>query len=180
MQEVTIHDKTFEVLIAANDIQQRVAQIAADINENYAEKKPLFLGVLNGAFLFAADLFKNISVPCEISFIRVSSYQGTQSSGKVKSLIGLNMDINNRHIIVIEDIVDTGDTMQYLLAELAQKNPASVKLATMVFKPEALKHPLQPDFIGFTVPPDFLVGYGLDYDGLGRNLNDIFILKNNA
>ena len=180
MQEVTIHDKTFEVLIAANDIQQRVAQIAADINENYAEKKPLFLGVLNGAFLFAADLFKNISVPCEISFIRVSSYQGTQSSGKVKSLIGLNMDINNRHIIVIEDIVDTGDTMQYLLAELAQKNPASVKLATMVFKPEALKHPLQPDFIGFTVPTDFLVGYGLDYDGLGRNLNDIFILKNNA
>jgi hypoxanthine phosphoribosyltransferase len=97
----------------------------------------------------------------------------------VKNLIGLNMDISNRHIIVIEDIVDTGDTMQYLLAELALKNPASVKLATMVFKPEALNHPLTPDYVGFTVPPKFLVGYGLDYDGLGRNLNDIFILKNN-
>jgi hypoxanthine phosphoribosyltransferase len=164
MHEVTIHDKTFEILIPANEIQKRVAEIAAHINENYADKKPLFLGVLNGAFLFAADLFKNITAPCEISFIRVSSYQGTQSSGVVKNLIGLNMDISNRHIIVIEDIVDTGDTMQYLLAELALKNPASVKLATMVFKPEALNHPLTPDYVGFTVPPKFLVGYGLDYD----------------
>lgn len=177
MQEVTIHDKTFKILIDAEKIQARVHQIAMQINTEYAGRTPLFLGVLNGAFLFAADLFKGITLECEISFIRVSSYSGTASTGQVKSLIGVNMDISNRDIIIIEDIVDTGDTMEYLLKELKEKNPASIKLATMVFKPAALKHDLKPDYVGFEVPPDFLVGYGLDYDGLGRNLNDIYILK---
>ncbi|MEO8149806.1 MAG: hypoxanthine phosphoribosyltransferase [Bacteroidia bacterium] len=177
MQEVTIHDKTFRKLIDAEKLQERVHEIAMQINKEYHGRKPLFLGVLNGAFLFAADLFKGISLECEISFIRVSSYDGTSSSGVVKNLIGLNMDITNRDIIIVEDIVDTGDTMEYLLKELKDKNPASVKLATMVFKPAALKHDLKPDYVGFEVPPDFLVGYGLDYDGLGRNLNDIYTLK---
>lgn len=177
MQEVTLHDKTFRILIDAEKIQARVHDIAMQINAEYHGRTPLFLGVLNGAFLFAADLFKGITLTCEISFIRVSSYSGTSSTGQVKNLMGVNMDIANRDIIVIEDIVDTGDTMEYLLKELEIRKPASIKIATMVFKPTALKHDFKPDYVGFEVPPDFLVGYGLDYDGLGRNLNDIYILK---
>lgn len=177
MQEVTIHDKTFKKLIDASEIQQRINEIAIQINNEYKNRTPLFLGVLNGAFLFAADLFKSIELMCEISFIRVSSYQGTSSTGSVKNLIGLNMNITGRDIIIIEDIVDTGDTMKYLMNELKANNPASIKLATLVFKPDALKHNLVPDFVGFEVPPDFLVGFGLDYDGLGRNLNSIYTLK---
>lgn len=177
MNEVKIHDKTFRILIDARKIQDRVKQIASEINAEYNGKRVLFLGVMNGSFLFAADLFKNINLECEISFIRVSSYSGLESSGKMKSVVGLNTDIKDRHVVIIEDIVDTGDTMKYLLEELNSKQPATVKIATMVFKPEALKHPLKPDYVGFEVPPEFLVGYGLDYDGLGRNLNDIYILK---
>lgn len=177
MQEVIIHDKTFRVLIEADKIQQRVKEIGTQINSEYKGKCVLFLGVMNGAFLFAADLFKSIDLECEISFIRVSSYSGTESTGAMKNVLGLNSNIEGRDVIIIEDIVDTGDTMKYLMHELNSKNPASLKLATMVFKPAALKHPLKPDYVGFEVPPDFLVGYGLDYDQLGRNLNDIYILK---
>ena len=177
MQEVIIHDKTFRVLIEADKIQQRVKEIGTQINSEYKGKRVLFLGVMNGAFLFAADLFKSIDLECEISFIRVSSYSGTESTGAMKNVLGLNSNIEGRDVIIIEDIVDTGDTMKYLMHELNSKNPASLKLATMVFKPAALKHPLKPDYVGFEVPPDFLVGYGLDYDQLGRNLNDIYILK---
>src|SRR6185436_9171764 len=130
-----------------------------------------------GAFLFMADLFKNVNLECEISFIKVSSYSGTASSGNVKNLIGLNENISGRDIIVVEDIVDTGDTMKYLLDELKKQNPSSVKLATILFKPEALKQDVKPDYVGFKIPPAFVVGYGLDYDGLGRNLNDIYVLK---
>ena len=175
--EVKIHDKHFVELIAAGKIQERIAEIAININDAYKGKKPIFLGVLNGAFLFAADLFKKINTDCEISFIRVSSYSGTQSTGQMKNIVGINMDLKDRHVIIIEDIVDTGDTMRYLFEELKKHHCASVKLATLVFKPAALKHPLTPDYVGFEVPPDFLVGYGLDYDGLGRNLNSIYVLK---
>lgn len=164
-------------MLPAEEIQSRVKTIASEINAQYEGKQPLFLGVLNGAFLFMADLFKNINLLCEISFIKVSSYSGTASSGQVKNLIGLNENITGRHIIVVEDIVDTGDTMKYLLDELKSKNPASVKLATILFKPEALRQDVKPDYVGFEIPPAFVVGYGLDYDGLGRNLNDIYVLK---
>jgi hypoxanthine phosphoribosyltransferase len=175
-QKVKIRDKEFRVLIDADRIRQRVEEIALQINADYKGKSPLFLGVLNGAFLFAADLFKKIDLTCELSFIRVSSYQGTASTGQVKNLIGLNENITDRDVIIIEDIVDTGDTMLYLFEELKRQKPASVKLATAVFKPAALRHPITPDYVGFEVPPAFLVGYGLDYDGLGRNLNDIYVL----
>lgn len=175
--EVKIHDKNFVELIPASKIQDRISEIASDLNRQYGGMKPLFLGVLNGAFLFAADLFKQINTDCEISFIRVSSYSGTESTGLMKNIVGINMDLKGRHVIVVEDIVDTGDTMKYLFEELRKHQCASIKLAALVFKPAALRHALTPDFVGFEVPPDFLVGYGLDYDGLGRNLNSIYVLK---
>ena len=164
-------------MIAADKIQLRVLSIAEKINKDYQGKTPLFLGVLNGAFLFMADLFKGINLECEISFIRVSSYSGTSSTGQLKNIIGLNDNISGRDIIVVEDIVDTGDTMKYLLDELQKSNPASVRLATILFKPAALKQNVKPDYVGFEIPLAFVVGYGLDYDGLGRNLNDIYVLK---
>ncbi len=177
MDTIKLKDKEFVVMIQAEEIQSRVKAIANEINLQYKGKQPLFLGVLNGAFLFMADLFKNINLLCEISFIRVASYSGTSSTGEVKNLIGLKEDIAGRHVIVVEDIVDTGDTMKYLLDELKKQNPASVKLATILFKPAALKQDVKPDYVGFEIPPAFVVGYGLDYDGLGRNFNDIYVLK---
>lgn len=178
MKSIKIIDKEFQVLISANEIEQRVKSIAGKINCDYKGKKPLFLGVLNGAFLFMADLFKSISLECEISFIRVSSYAGTESSGTVKNVIGLNEKITGRDVIIVEDIVDTGDTAKYLFDELKKHNPSSVKLATFLFKPKALKQNIQPpDYTGFEIEPEFVVGYGLDYDGFGRNLNDIYVLK---
>lgn len=176
MQNVKLHDKTFKLLINDADIQLRVTEIAQKINQEYHNRVPLFLGVLNGSFLFAADLFKSLNIACEISFIKVSSYEGISSTGHVKSLVGLNVDISNRDVIIIEDIVDTGDTMNYLLSELNLNKPTSIKIATMIFKPAALKHDISPDYVGFELPPDFIVGYGLDYDGLGRNLKDIYTL----
>lgn len=177
MDSVKIKEKEFVLMISAEKIQSRVKDIASQINTQYHGRQPLFLGVLNGAFLFMADLFKNINLQCEISFIKVTSYSGTSSSGQVKNLIGLNENLSGRHIIVVEDIVDTGDTMKYLLDELKKQNPASVKLATILFKPEALRQDVKPDYVGFEIPSAFVVGYGLDYDGFGRNLNDIYVLK---
>lgn len=136
----------------------------------------MFVAVLNGAFLFAADLLKHVSCECEITFVRVSSYAGTQSTGQVRNLIGLNENIEGRTIIIIEDIVDTGDTAMYLFNELKKQQPAEIKIASLLLKPNALKHDLKVDYTGFEVPNDFLVGFGLDYDGIGRNLNDIYTL----
>lgn len=164
-------------MISSEKIMQRVGEIAEQINHDYSGKSPLFLGVLNGAFLFTADLFKKITLTCELAFVRISSYSGTSSTGNVKTLIGLNENIKGRDIIIIEDIVDTGDTMLYLIAELKKQEPASVKIATVIFKPAALRQPIKPDYVGFEVPPAFIVGYGLDYDGFGRNLNDIYVLQ---
>ena len=177
MADVQVHDKIFTPFITAAQIQQRVAEMGALSNTEYAGKKPLLIGVLNGSVIFMADLLRHIHSACEIGFIRVSSYQGTSSSGAVKNVMGLNDDLTGRDVIIVEDIIDTGDTAVYLIEEIRKKNPASLKFATILFKPAALKHDLQPDYVGFEIPPAFVVGYGLDYDGLGRNLADIYQLK---
>lgn len=177
MNQVTVRDKTFVISISSEQIEKRIAEMASIINTDLKGKEPLFLSVLNGAFLFSADLLKKITIDCEISFIRVSSYLGTQSTGSVKNLIGLNHEIKGRTVVILEDIVDTGDTVVYLLEELRKNNPAEIRIASLLLKPKALRHDLKIDYIGFEVPNDFLIGYGLDYDGLGRNLNDIYKIK---
>lgn len=177
MSTIRVHDKEFEAFLSAAQIQERVSQLAAMINTDYFEKRPVFIGVLNGSFFFMADLLKHVSIECELSFMKVSSYSGTQTTGQVKELIGLSFDIAGRDVIIVEDIVDTGDTAVYIMNELKKKNPASIRFATILFKPKALKQNFKPDYVGFEIAPDFVVGYGLDYDGLGRNLNDIYRLK---
>ena len=177
MNQVTVRDKTFVISISSEQIEKRIAELAAIINADLKGKEPLFLSVLNGAFLFSADLLKKITIDCEISFVRVSSYMGMQSTGSIKNLIGLNHEINGRTVVILEDIVDTGDTVVYLLEELRKNNPAEIRIASLLLKPKALRHDLKIDYIGFEVPNDFLIGYGLDYDGLGRNLNDIYKIK---
>lgn len=177
MTDVKVHDKTFTPFITADRIQVRVAELGAEIDRDYAGKKPLLIGVLNGSVIFMADLLRNIKSSCEIGFIRVSSYHGTETTGHVKSVMGLNEDLSGRDIIIVEDIIDTGDTAVYLIDEIKKKNPASVKFATILFKPAALRQNVKPDYVGFEIPPAFVVGYGLDYDGLGRNLADIYQLK---
>ena len=177
MNQVTVRDKTFVISISSEQIEKRIAELASIINTDLKGKEPLFLPVLNGAFLFSADLLKKITIDCEISFVRVSSYMGTQSTGSVKNLIGLNHEIKGRTVVILEDIVDTGDTVVYLLEELRKNNPAEIRIASLLLKPKALRHDLKIDYIGFEVPNDFLIGYGLDYDGLGCNLNDIYKIK---
>jgi hypoxanthine phosphoribosyltransferase len=177
MATVKVHDKEFETFIKAEDIQSRVTELGSIINIEYNNKRPLFIGVLNGALIFMADLVKNISIECELAFIKVSSYSGLSSTGSVKNMIGLSEPVKDRHIIVVEDIIDTGDTALYIINELQKQQPASLKFASILFKPAALKQNVKPDYVGFEIPPDFVVGYGLDYDGLGRNLNDIYKLK---
>jgi hypoxanthine phosphoribosyltransferase len=142
------------------------------------DKKPLFLSVLNGSFMFASDLMKKITIDCEISFVKVASYNGISTSGSIKSLIGLNEDIKGRTIVIIEDIVDTGLTIESVVKQLELMEPAEIKIATLLYKPEAYRKKLQLDYVAIVVPNDFLVGYGLDYDGLGRNLPDIYVLDN--
>ena len=176
MQKVRIHDKEFKVSITAGEIQKRIAELGKQVSREMDGKKPMFVAVLNGAFLFAADLLKNVSCECEITFVRVSSYAGTQSTGQVRNLVGLNEKIEGRTIILVEDIVDTGDTAMYLINEMKKERPLEIKIASLLLKPKALKHKLHVDYTGFEVPNDFLVGYGLDYDGIGRNLNDIYTL----
>lgn len=172
--EIQLHDKYFRVSIPYKTIQLGINNIAQRINADFKDEQPLFLCVLNGAFLFSADLLKRITIDCEVSFIKLASYQGTRSSGTVKTLIGLDSTLSNRAIIILEDIVDTGETIDTLMKQLSVFQPKSVKIATLLFKPEAYKKNIPVDYIALTVPNTFLVGYGLDYDGLGRNLKDIY------
>ncbi len=174
MNQITIKDKIFSVSIPSEEIQKRIGELGAQITSDLKEKNPIFIVVLKGAFLFAADLLKKVNLDCEITFMRVASYAGTQSTGHVKNLIGLSEDIKGRSVVIIEDIVDTGDTVVYLLDELKKHNPSEIRVASLLLKPKALKHNLEIDYVGFEVPNDFLVGYGLDYDGVGRNLNDVY------
>jgi len=176
MKKITLHDKTFALSISYTDIQQAIEKVADQINKDMAGETPVFVGLLNGAFMFAADLLKLIETPCEISFIKYSSYVGTQSVGEVSELIGLNTDLKGRTVIIVEDIIDTGLTIGRLLKDLQSKELKQVKIATLLFKPEAFKEHYTVDYIGISIPNDFIVGYGLDYNELGRNLKDIYTL----
>jgi len=178
MKEVKLKDKEFRVSIPAEKIQEVIAEMAAKINNDYKNKNvPLFISVLNGSFMFTADLLKHISFNCEITFLKLSSYQGTSTTGTVKQLIGVNEKIADRDIIVLEDIVDTGITLEQIIEQLKTYNPSSVKVASLLFKPAAYKKSIGIDYVGMEIPNDFIIGYGLDYDGLGRNLADIYTLK---
>ena len=176
MSSIVIHDHTFKTKISSAEIQKAVAEVAKQINKDLKGKKPLFLAVLNGSFMFAADLMKKINIECEISFVKVASYEGTQSTGNMKQLIGINEDIKGRTVVVIEDIVDTGNTIENIWNELNTMGVAELKVATLLFKPEAYTKTVPLDYVAIVIPNDFIVGYGLDYKGLGRNLEDIYVL----
>lgn len=177
MNELHIFGKTFVPFIDEATIQAKIAELAQQINKEYEGKKPLFLSILNGAFMFSADLFKNITIEAEICFIKLASYKGTQSTGHVITSIGLDSNVTDRHVIILEDIVDTGKTLFTFLPQIQNQQPASLKIATMLFKPEAIVHPLNIDYCCFEIPNKFVLGYGLDYDGFYRNTRDIYQLK---
>lgn len=176
MEEITIRDTRFRIFIPYEQIETRIKELARQINEEYADKNPLFLGVLNGAFIFASDLFKMLEIDCGISFVKVASYDGTSSSKDLRSLIGIEENLEGRHVILLEDIVDTGYTLTQVLPQLKERKPASLKVMTLLSKPDAMEHNVKVDYVGFEIPNDFIVGYGLDYDGLGRNYKDIYQL----
>ena len=174
MKTIKIKDKEFIPMISEAEIKERVKLVAEQISNDMKGKNPLLLAVLNGSFVFAADLMRMINVPCEISFVKMSSYEGTASTGKVKQLIGLNDDIKGRTVIIVEDIIESGLTMQTLLEQLKEKEPESVHICTLLRKPEWLKVPLDTEDVAIEIPNDFILGYGLDYDQQGRNLRDIY------
>ena len=176
MSSIKVHDKEFFSYITSQEIEEQVARIAAEINRDYVGKKPLFIAILNGAFIFAADLFKHLTVEAEICFIKLASYKGVKSTGKVITAIGLDIDLYSREVIIVEDIVDTGKTLSQFLPQLEHHHPASLKIASLLHKPEAMIHPIKIDYLGFTIPNKFVIGYGLDYDGLGRNIKEIYQL----
>ena len=173
---ITVNDKQFKPYLTAQQIDEQVKRVAQEINNDYKDKRPLFIGILNGSFMFASDLFKEVSIDAEISFIKLASYKGTKSTGLVITSIGLDEALKDRHVIIVEDIVDTGKTLSEFLPQLVDQRPASLKIAALLHKPDALKHPLKIDYLGFNVPDKFLLGYGLDFDGLGRNLKEIYQL----
>lgn len=176
MSRVTILDKTFETSILEAEILERVKRVAEQINKDMAGKNPLFLAVLNGSFIFAADLMRFINIPSEISFVKLASYEGTTSTGEIKEVIGLNEDISGRDVIIVEDIVDTGSTMKRMLETLGTRNPRSLHICTLLLKPGKLAVPLNVEYVAMEIPNDFIVGYGLDYDQQGRSLRDIYTL----
>ncbi|MBK6635529.1 MAG: hypoxanthine phosphoribosyltransferase [Chitinophagaceae bacterium] len=173
---IQVLDKKFKPYIKAEPIKEQIAILAKQINADYTGKKPLFIAILNGSFMFASDLFKELSIDAEICFIKLASYKGTKSTGNVITSIGLDEPLQNRHVVIIEDIVDTGKTLHEFLPQLINQQPASLKIAALLHKPDALVYPLKIDYLGFSVPNKFLLGYGLDYDGLGRNLKEIYQL----
>jgi len=174
MSHIQLLDRKFTLLIPSATIQKEVKRVAEQINKDLAGKNPIFVCVLNGAFMFAADLLKQITIPCEVSFVKLSSYAGILSTGTVKEVIGLNEDIQGRTIIVVEDIIDTGLTMQKIIDSLLRFHPAEVKVASFLLKPDALQVTVPQDYIAIEIPNKFIVGYGLDYNGFGRNLTDIY------
>lgn len=174
MSTVRIKDKTFKTFILETTIQERVKGVAGKINRDMAGRNPLLLAVLNGSFIFAADLMRYLTIPCEISFVKLASYQGTTSTGTIKEVIGINEDLEGRDVIIVEDIVDTGLTMKRMLETLGTRNPRSLHICTLLVKPDKLQVPLDIEYAAMEIPNDFIVGYGLDYDQQGRNLRDIY------
>lgn len=171
---ISLHNKQFAPYLSAAELATAVQDVGARLNQEYAGRTVLFVVVLNGAFMFASDLLKHITLPSEVCFIRVASYQGTSSTGQVQEVLGLTEELTGRHVVIVEDIVDTGHTMRELLRQLRQQQPASLEVATLFLKPECLQHELPIRYVGQRIPNDFIVGYGLDYDGLGRNYPDVY------
>ena len=176
MSIVKIKDKTFETSIPEATIKERVRQLAQQMSKDLDGKNPVLLGVLNGSFIFAADLMREMTIPCEISFVKLASYQGTTSTGKVHEVLGINEDLSGRHVVIVEDIVDTGRTMKQMVESLGTRNPASIHICTLFVKPDKLEEQLNIEYAAFSIPNDFIVGYGLDYDQQGRGLKEVFTL----
>nr|WP_320057748.1 hypoxanthine phosphoribosyltransferase [uncultured Bacteroides sp.] len=174
MNTIKIKDRLFSVSIMEKDILREVKRVADEINNDLKDENPLFLSVLNGSFMFTADLMKHITIPCEISFVKLASYQGVSSTGAIKEVIGINEDIAGRTIVIVEDIVDTGLTMQRLIETLGTRGPKDIHIASLLVKPDKLKVKLNIEYVAMKIPNDFIVGYGLDYDGYGRNYPDIY------
>ena len=177
MSSILVKDKRFVPFIKAEKLKEEVRRVAAEITRDYQGKTPLFLAILNGSFVFAADLLREVDLPCEISFVKMTSYAGTGTTGAVRELIGLNVDITGRPVIIVEDIVDTGITMAHMLETLKGHNPASIEICTLLTKPDKLQVKLDVRYCCLSIPNDFIVGYGLDYDGYGRNLKDIYVIE---
>jgi hypoxanthine phosphoribosyltransferase len=176
MSIIKVHDKYFETYLSEEVIQQKIKELAAAIDKDYQTKRPLFIAILNGSFIFAADLFKHLTVNAEICFIKLASYKGTRSTGHVITAIGLDHDLYNRDVLIVEDIVDTGKTLNTFLPQLEHQHPASLKIVALLHKSEATEYSIPIHYTGFVIPNKFVVGYGLDYDGLGRNLKEIYQL----
>ncbi len=174
--DLTLRDKKFNLYLSEERIQERIRELASQMNHELKDDQPLFLSILNGSFMFASDLFKSLTIEAEISFIKLASYKGTRSSGRVITSIGLDSDLYNRTVVILEDIVDTGKTLHEFLPQIHHQNPRKLLITSLLSKPEALVHPIKIDYLGFAIPNKFIVGYGLDYDGLGRNLPQIYQL----
>ena len=177
MSLIQVKDKKFVPYLSVDEIDVQVKRIASEINRDYAGKNPLFIAILNGSFMFASDLFKELNCEPEVCFIKLASYKGTKSTGNVITSIGLDESLKDRNLIVLEDIVDTGKTLSAFLPQLHDQRPASLKIVALLHKPDALQYPIKIDYLGFNVPNKFLLGYGLDYDGLARNLKEIYRLE---
>jgi hypoxanthine phosphoribosyltransferase len=175
---VQVHNKYFKPFISEDTIQKEVERIAFEMNKNLAGLDPIFLGILNGAFMFASDLYKQLTFPCQITFLKLASYSGTQSTGTVKQLIGINLDLKDRVVVVLEDIVDTGVTLETIIRQLSGYQPKEIRVATFLHKPDATVREVKLDYVGMRIPNDFILGYGLDYDGYGRNFKEIYQLVN--
>lgn len=180
MAVLKVHDKHFVPYISEAEISKRISELAQQLDADYHGKKPLFIAILNGSFMFAADIFKHITIDAEICFIKLASYKGTKSTGQVITAIGLDTDLTGRHVIVLEDIIDTGKTLHEFLPQLQNQQPLTLKIAALLHKPEATLYPIPIHYLGFSVPNKFLLGYGLDYDGLGRNIKEIYQLTDTA
>ena len=176
MSVITVHDKVFETYLSEETIRQKIKEIGTALNTDYKGKRPLFIAILNGAFMFAADLFKQLEIDAEICFIKLVSYRGMKSTGNIITSIGLVDDLFGRDVILVEDIVDTGKTLHQFLPKLLHQQPASLRIAVLLHKPAASVFPIKIDYLGFSIPDKFVVGYGLDFDGLGRNLREIYQL----
>lgn len=177
METIQVKDKKFTISIPEKEILEQVARVASEINRDYAGQEPIFLAVLNGSFIFAADLLREITLPCQISFVKMASYEGVNTTGRIRELMGLNVDVTGRPVIIIEDIVDTGLTMAHMLETLRAHNPSSINICTLLLKPEKLKVKLDVKYRCLEIPNDFIVGYGLDYDQYGRNTRNIYTIE---